>query len=224
MVIKHSKPKQRARSDQDKVARREHLLEVAAELWTEKNFASITMLEVANRAKLAKGTTYLYFQTKEELLLALLERELENWFLELGKSLSKKTSFTPKEFSQMISKSLVRRQAFARLICIQASILEHNIDFERALEFKSFLLENALSAAKLIEAKLEFLKCGEGMVLLQRINALIIGFYDLANPNQIMQTVLEKPEMKVLQIDFSKQFQSTLETLLIGWKSQRSTT
>ncbi len=222
MVIKHPQPKQRARSDQDKNARREQLLEVAAELWTEKNFASITMLEVANRAQLAKGTTYLYFQTKEELLLALLERELEAWFLELGTSLHAQKSFTPKAFAQLIANSLSQRQDFTRLICIQASILEHNIDFERAVAFKSFLLESALSAATLIEAKLEFLKRGEGMVLLQRINALIIGFYDLAHPSQIVKAVLEKPEMKVLRIDFFKQFQSTLETLLIGLQAQRS--
>jgi AcrR family transcriptional regulator len=223
VVIKHAKPKQRARSDQDKVARRGQLLAVAAQLWEEKNFASITMNEVAKRANLAKGTTYLYFQTKEELLLALLERELENWFLELGTNLSKKPIFTPKEFAQIITKSLVQRQAFARLICIQASILEHNIDFERALAFKTFLLEHATNAAKLLEVKLEFLKRGEGMVLLQRINALIIGFYDLANPSNIVQSVLRKTEMKTLRIDFGKQFQSTLETLLIGLETQRRT-
>jgi AcrR family transcriptional regulator len=224
VVIKHFQPKQRARTDQAKVARREQLLEVAAQLWTENNFANITMFEVAKRANLAKGTTYLYFQTKEELLLALLKRELENWFLELGAKLSTKKNFTPKEFSQIVTKSLVQRPAFTRLVCIQASILEHNIDFERALEFKSFLLENALNAAKLIEAKLGFLTRGEGMILLQRINALIIGFYDLANPSPIVQTVLEKPEMKGLRVGFSKQFQSTLETLLIGLQTQRSTT
>lgn len=222
MVIK-DQVKQRARSDQAKEARREQLLEVAAQLWHENNFASITMLEVASRANLAKGTTYLYFQTKEELLLALLKRELENWFLELGLSLNKKVSLTPKEFAQRITKSLVQRQALMRLICIQSSILEQNIDFERALEFKSFLLENALNASKLIEAKLEFLKRGEGMVLLQRINAFIIGFYDLSNPSQIVQTVLEKPAMKPFCLDFSKQFQSTLEALLIGLETQRRT-
>jgi AcrR family transcriptional regulator len=223
VVIKQPQPKKRARTDQAKEARREQLLEVAAQLWTEKNFNSITMNEVATRAKLAKGTTYLYFQTKEELLLALLERELENWFLELGLSLSKKVSLTPKEFAQLMTKSLVQRQAFMRLICIQSSILEHNIDFERALEFKSFLLENALNASKLIESKLEFLKRGEGMVLLQCINALIIGFYDLANPSQIIQSVLEKPEMKPFRLGFSKQFQSVLEALLIGLETQRRT-
>jgi TetR/AcrR family transcriptional regulator len=222
MVIKHQ-PKQRARTDQAKEARREQLLTVAAELWAEKNFSSITMFEVASRAQLAKGTTYLYFQTKEELLLALLERELQAWFLELGAKLSTKKSFTPKEFAQLISKSLVQRQAFMRLICIQSSILEHNIGLERALEFKSFLFGHALNAATLIEAKLEFLKRGEGIVLLQRINAFIIGFYDLTNPSQIIQTVLEKPTMKPFRLDFSKQFQSTLETLLIGLETQRRT-
>jgi AcrR family transcriptional regulator len=223
MVIKHQQPKQRARSDQDKVARREQLLAVTAELWEEKNFNSITMNEVASRVQLAKGTTYLYFQTKEELLLALLERELQAWFLELAQKLQTKKIFTPTEFARLLTKSLVQRRSFARLLCIQSSILEHNISLERALEFKHFLLAQALSAATLIEARLEFLKRGEGIVLLQRINALIIGFYDLANPSQIIQATLEKPTMKPFRFDFSKQFQSTLETLLIGLETQRRT-
>ena len=213
--------KQRARSDQDKTARREHLLEVAAQLWAEKNFASITMSEVAIKANLAKGTTYLYFQTKEELLLALLERELQSWFFELFTRLNTKPDFTPKEFAKLVVKSLETRQTFIRLLCIQASILEHNIGFERALEFKYFLLEHANNGASLLETKLEFLKRGEGIVLLQRINALIIGFYDLANPNEVVQTVLEKPELKPLRLDFFKQLQTTLETLLIGLETQR---
>jgi hypothetical protein len=57
--------------------------------------------------------------------------------------------------------------------------------------------------------------------LLQRINALIIGFYDLANPNEVVQTVLEKPELKPFRLDFFKQLQTTLETLFIGWQNQR---
>ena len=220
MVIKRQ-PKQRARSDQDKVARREQLLTVAAQLWQEKNFSSITMNEVAARANLAKGTTYLYFQTKEELLLALLERELQSWFLELLTKLNATPDFTPKEFAKLVVKSLETRQTFIRLLCIQASILEHNIGFDRALEFKYFLLEHANNGASLLESKLEFLKRGEGVVLLQRINALIIGFYDLANPSEVVQTVLEKPELKPLRLDFFKQLQTTLETLLIGLETQR---
>ena len=223
MVIKNQ-PKQRARSDLDKSARREQLLEVAAQLWTEKNFASITMNELASRARLAKGTTYLYFQTKEELLLALLERELQAWFLELGTRLSVKPGFTPKEFAKLVVKSLETRQTFIRLLCIQASILEHNIGLERALGFKHFLLERANGAASLLESKLGFLKRGEGMVLLQGINALIIGFYDLANPSEVVQSVLEKTEFKPFRIEFSKQLQTTLETLLIGLETQRSAT
>jgi AcrR family transcriptional regulator len=222
MVSKYQ-PKRRARSDQDKAARREGLLEVAAQLWTEKNFASITMNEVASRAQLAKGTTYLYFQTKEELLLALLERELKNWFLALGTGLNAKPSFTPKEFAKLIVKSLSKRDALLRLLSIQANILEHNINFERALEFKQFLLRHASTAGVLLEAKLMFLKRSEGIELLQRINALIIGFHDLANPSQVVARALERPELKPFRLEFFKQFQSTLETLLVGLETQRRT-
>ena len=51
--------------------RRAEILEAALKLYSSKGFHDTTMEEVANAAGVAKGTIYLYFQSKEHLLLAL---------------------------------------------------------------------------------------------------------------------------------------------------------
>ena len=51
--------------------RRAEILEAALALFSSKGFHDTTMDEVANAAGVAKGTIYIYFQSKEPLLLAL---------------------------------------------------------------------------------------------------------------------------------------------------------
>jgi AcrR family transcriptional regulator len=51
--------------------RRAEILQAALELFSSKGFNETTMEEVATAAGVAKGTVYLYFQSKEHLLLAL---------------------------------------------------------------------------------------------------------------------------------------------------------
>lgn len=51
----------------------EEILRAAAEVFTEKGFASARIEDVAQRAGIAKGTVYLHFASKEALFKALVE-------------------------------------------------------------------------------------------------------------------------------------------------------
>ena len=56
--------------------RREHFLDVTADLVIAKGVESVTMEAVAAAAGVSKGLGYAYFSNRNELLLALLNREL----------------------------------------------------------------------------------------------------------------------------------------------------
>ena len=213
--------KLRARTNDDKNARREQLLAAALELWNETTFGSFTMLDVAARAGVAKGTTYLYFKTKEELLLALLTRELEDWFHTLDDSLGRGGNWDAKRAADTISASFQKRLVLTQLITIQASILEHNISPDRALEFKHFLLQHAAQTSALLEQCLSFLKRGEGVWLLQTLNGLVIGLGQLSDPSAVVHDVLERPELQALRVDFLSHLRTALEALLMGLEAKR---
>ena len=213
--------KLRARSNDDKSIRRDQLIRAAFDLWYTTSFSSFTMSDVATRAGLAKGTTYLYFKTKEELLLALLMRELGNWFDDLRARLEVKERWSPKKLARVITESMRERTTLRSLMTIQASILEHNIGPDAALEFKQFLFARAAVASASLEDRLPFLEPGQGLFVLQSLNALVIGLDQLGNPSEVVQKVLEQPDLSLLRVDFETHLRQALEALLNGLKHHK---
>lgn len=64
-------PRQRRKAD-----RRQELLDAALSLFVDKGFAATRAEEVAERAGVAKGTLYLYYPSKEELLKAVITHNI----------------------------------------------------------------------------------------------------------------------------------------------------
>jgi AcrR family transcriptional regulator len=69
----------RARSDDAKRARRQFILSTADQLLRHEGFDAFTMNKLAAATDLAKGTLYLYFATREELVLALYTDLQDGW-------------------------------------------------------------------------------------------------------------------------------------------------
>ena len=63
-----SKPRWERRKD----ARPQELLAAALDLFVEKGYAATRLEDVARRAGVSKGTLYLYFENKEELVQAVV--------------------------------------------------------------------------------------------------------------------------------------------------------
>lgn len=80
--------KQRARALEDKAERSAAILKAARELWfTNRDFS---MTDVAKRAGIVKGTIYLYFKTREELMAAVVEQLIEECFDDIDRQLQKR--------------------------------------------------------------------------------------------------------------------------------------
>jgi TetR/AcrR family transcriptional repressor of nem operon len=64
--------------------RREQILDAAERVLVERGLAAATMADVAEAAAVAKGTVYLYFESKSELLAGLRARYFERFAAMLG--------------------------------------------------------------------------------------------------------------------------------------------
>ncbi len=65
------------RRDRDKQRRREDILGAARTLLLERGYEHTTIDDIARSAELAKGTIYLYFQSKEEIYVAIVDDGLD---------------------------------------------------------------------------------------------------------------------------------------------------
>jgi len=77
------KKRQVARSPEDLAAKRDKILDAAMAMLLEKGFARTTMSDVAKAAGIGRGTVYWHFPSKDELFLAVVQRETDKVTSEL---------------------------------------------------------------------------------------------------------------------------------------------
>ena len=85
-------------SDQRPVSSaRERIVHTAYELFTRRGIRAVSVDEVIARAAVAKATLYRHFPTKDDLVLAVLERRDQLWTYELIEAQSRRRGDTPEE-------------------------------------------------------------------------------------------------------------------------------
>lgn len=126
----------RARSPEEKSRRRDDILRAAERIWANMPYAELSMNQVAREADLAKGTLYLYFDTKEELFLALLTEHLGRWVGEFSALLGERRPQTPAEVAEVLARSTRGHEPLRRLLILLGTVLERNVRPELTLSFK----------------------------------------------------------------------------------------
>jgi AcrR family transcriptional regulator len=205
----------RARSAEAKAERREAILAAARARFASGHPTDIAMLDVAAEAGVAKGTLYLYFKTKEELFLALLERDLEAWFDALDSALGT-GRLQAAALADVFVRSFADRPTLRRLLALLGPVIEHNVEYDRALRFKWRLAGRMTATGALLERHTVFLRPGDGVRLLQHVHALAAGLQQQAEPAPVMQRILEAPGMEVLRVEFDRELRSAVRALLTG--------
>lgn len=211
---------QRAMDDSEKSERKQQILKAAVSLLKTATFEQISMAEVARISGIAKGTVYLYFKTKEELFLALLNNAFAEWFADLQQRLLtlKETDNTARirAFASILTDSLQEHTLLLGLLPILHPILEHNVPYAAVLDFKQGLRTNLLSTGQQIENIFAFLNPGQGAELLLSAYSALIGLLSMTQPSEIARQVLKEPEMSLFVIDRTAALRQLVSHLLMG--------
>jgi AcrR family transcriptional regulator len=161
--------RQRAIQAEDKQVRHGAILDAAERLLARSPERVASVSEVADEAGLAKGTVYLYFPGKEELLLALHERNVDGFFRELIARLDGEAHA-----------HMVEPPTFLPLAARCFGMMAQSLPPEIALEFKQRMAERLQRAGAGLERHFPTLAPGEGLRLLRHSYALILGLWQMS--------------------------------------------
>ena len=90
-------------------ARKEEIINACASLYETISFKDITIRDIGARTSFTRTSIYNYFQTKEEIFLALLEREHEAWIADLKEFMGQNSMLSAEEFSDRLARTLEKR-------------------------------------------------------------------------------------------------------------------
>ena len=117
-------------------ARREEIIDACEKLYQTMTFKEITIKEISTETSFTRPSIYNYFQTKEEIFLALLQREYERWCRDFSERAVNAIDLTPEGFADMIARSLEKREQLLKLLSTNYYEMEENSRLERLIEFK----------------------------------------------------------------------------------------
>ncbi len=117
-------------------ARENEIIEACLKLYETKSFKEITLKDIGTETTFGRTSIYNYFQTKEEIFLAILRREYELWNEELSACLLQNDNMSKEEFAKFLAKTLSVRKNLLKILSMNMFDIEANSREEKLVEFK----------------------------------------------------------------------------------------
>ncbi|MGW0827563.1 TetR family transcriptional regulator [Streptomyces sp. NPDC002845] len=213
---------QRARSEEQREIRRRAILDTAAAMLDEMSVGSVSLNELSRRVGLAKSNVLRYFESREAVLLELLDHHWRQWTTQLPEQLD--AAIAPdapvlergQAFAAVLTRSLAQNRVLCDLLSAQAGVLEHNVSADVAARYKRSAIENVAALAALARRHLPELGdradwlCGQAVMAIGAV-------WTHARPSPSMLAAYEAdPSLAALRMDFTATLEEMLATLIAG--------
>jgi len=117
-------------------ARKEEIINACEKLYQSMSFKKITLKEIGRETTFSRTSIYNYFQTKEEIFLALLKREYDTWVKDLIEITETHDEMSDDEIAAALARTLKERAQLLKIMSMNHYDLEENSRMESLVEFK----------------------------------------------------------------------------------------
>jgi AcrR family transcriptional regulator len=209
--------RQRAVWDDDKVSRGQDLISAASGLFSKADFTSIGILDICKAAGLAKGTFYLYFDSKEEIFLRVTQGFFEEWARQVLAQLGALGPSCPVETTARVyANSFDEFPQLLRLLAILHSVIERNISIEAIRPFKRMFAQIQMTQMAAFLRIYPQLSERHAADFLMFLSSSILGTWTMANPPESAILALEAEGLAEQIPKFQEAFARQIHVFLIG--------
>lgn len=132
-------------------ARKEEIINACEKLYQTTSFKDITLKDISRETTFSRTSIYNYFQTKEEIFLALLKREYDGWISQLQEAIKTHKSMSNNEMAELLAQTLKEHQQLLKIMSMNHYDLEENSRMELLTEFKVSYGNALRTVAKMLE-------------------------------------------------------------------------
>ena len=180
--------------------RREEIVGACEQLYQTMSFKDITLKEIGNVTSFSRPTIYNYFHTKEEIFLALFEREYDRWNADLEAILNSDQQHSREQLSDHIARSLEKRAQLLRLLSMNNYDMEENSREELLTSFKRAYGKSLTLFREILRKHVSGMSDAEIEQIMYVFFPFMFGIYPYAEV-----TAKQKDAMKEAEVDYKYQ-------------------
>ena len=197
-------------------ARRDEIINACAQLYETTSFKDLTLKDVGSATSFTRTSIYNYFQTKEEIFLALLEREYDLWNDDLTAISEENERLSADEFADRLARSLEKRERLLKIMSMNHYDLESSGRMENLTRFKRAYGKSLQLVARCVEKFFPDMGADEVQNFIYVFFPFMFGIYPYTNVTEKQREAMKNADadyvfMSVYEIAFS-----CVKTLLRG--------
>ena len=180
-------------------ARKEEIINACASLYETISFKDITIRDIGARTSFTRTSIYNYFQTKEEIFLALLEREHEAWIADLKELMGQNSMLSAEEFSDRLARTLEKRGCMLKLMSMNLYDMEVNSRLENLVSFKKTYADALQAVSRCLERFFPAMSESDVQRFLYAFFPFLFGVYPYTS-----HTEKQLEAMKLAHVDYTE--------------------
>lgn len=197
-------------------ARKAEIINACAKLYDTKNFKEITLKEIGEKTSFTRTSIYNYFQTKEEIFLALLQQEYEKWIDDLNEMLHNNKTMSAEQFADSLARSLEKRERLLKLMSMNHYDMEANSRMENLVAFKTVYGNSMRTVTSCLQKFFPRMTAGDIQEFIYAFFPFLFGVYPYTVVTDKQKEAMEKSNANYVFLSIYEITKSIVRKLLQG--------
>ena len=196
-------------------ARKDEIIDACASLYEEHSFRDITIRDIGERTSFTRTSIYNYFQTKEEIFLALLEREYVIWEGDIRSSLLCGERLDSAAFADRLAHTLEKRGCMLKLLTMNLYDMEGASRLDNLVSFKRIYHKTLITLSDSLRANFEGMDDSKVQGFLYAFFPFLFGVYPYTSATDKQKEAMELVGLKAPEYSIYELVRDFTEKLLL---------
>ncbi len=201
-------------------ARKEEIVNACARLYETMSFKEITLKEIGKETSFTRTSIYNYFQTKEEIFLALFQREYEAWIKDLEMMYRQNERMSADEFAGAIAHTLEKRERLLKLLAMNHYDMEAASRMENLIDFKMAYRDALHAVSCCLEKFFPKMTVSDIQEFIYAFFPFLFGVYPYTVVTEKQKEAMDAAGVNYLRLSIYEIVDSMVKKLLYGVRSE----
>ena len=197
-------------------SRREEIIAACRKLYQTMSYKEITIKEIAEETSFTRPSIYNYFETKEEIFLALFQTEYEVFAGELNLLCEEQEILSPDELASALAHALEKRPMLLKLLSMNLYDMEENARLDRLVEFKAAYRDFISAVDRCLQMLCPTLGAQSRQTFLYSFLPFMFGLYPYTVATDKQKAAMEKAGLDYTPVSTYELAYAGIQILLRG--------